>query len=168
LSAKINEVAAEQCPELLLDMTTALSQAHGFELLWGAPYNPKFAAVELLWAFSKNRVAREYSPSRSLTATATDLYTAWYGGETRRTKKVLEPFTATTAYKFQVRAEVEMNRWIELHGGDVGLSGTVGDLTDTGVPGDAADNACSGGDSDVEDGDYADDGMGDAAAELDD
>jgi hypothetical protein len=73
-----------------------------------------------------------------------------------------------TAYKFQVRAEVEMNRWIELHGGDVGLSGTVGDLTDTGVPGDAADNACSGGDSDVEDGDYADDGMGDAAAELDD
>ena len=168
LAAKINEVAAEQCPELLLDMTTALSQAHGFELLWGAPYNPKFAAVELLWAFSKNRVAREYSPSRSLTATATDLYTAWYGGETRRTKKVLEPFTATTAYKFQVRAEVEMNRWIELHGGDVGLSGTVGDLTDTGVPGDAADNACSGGDSDVEDGDYADDGMGDAAAELDD
>ena len=67
-----------------------------------------------------------------------------------------------------MRAEVEMNRWIELHGGDVGLSGTVGDLTDTGVPGDAADNACSGGDSDVEDGDYADDGMGDAAAELDD
>ena len=58
--------------------------------------------------------------------------------------------------------------WIELHGGDVGLSGTVGDLTDTGVPGDAADDAGSGGDSDVEDGDYADDGMGDAAAELDD
>ena len=83
-------------------------------------------------------------------------------------KKILEPFTATTAHKFQVRAEVEMNRWIELHGGDVGLSGTVGDLTDTGVPGDAADDAVSGGDSDVEDGDYADDGMGDAAAELDD
>ena len=115
-----------------------------------------------------NRVAREYSPSRSLTATATDLYTAWYGGETRRTKKVLEPFTATTAYKFQVRAEVEMNRWIELHGGDVGLAGTVHNLTDTGAPGGAADDAGSGGDSDVEDGDYADDGMGDAAAELDD
>ena len=47
-------------------------------------------------------------------------------------------------------------------------AGTVGDLTDTGVPGDAADDAGSGGDSDVEGGDYADDGMGDAAAELDD
>ena len=171
LAAKINEVAAEQCPELLLDITTALSQVHGFELLWGAPYNPKFAAVELLWAFSKNRVARQYSPSRSLPETATDLYTAWYGGETRRTKEVIGPFTATTAHKFQVRAEVEMNKWIELHGEGVGLSGTVGDLTDTGVPGgdgDAAEGVGGDGDGDVEDYGGADDDMDDAAAELED
>ena len=44
----------------------------------------------------------------------------------------------------------------------------VHNLTDTGAPGGAADDAGSGGDSDVEDGDYADDGMGGAAAELDD
>ena len=98
------------------------------KLLWGAPYNPKFAAVELLWAFLENRVARGCPPPLPAQAAVADLYTAWYGGETRRTKKILEPPTATTAHKFQVGAGVEMNRWVELHGGGVGLPGTVNDL----------------------------------------
>ena len=74
-------------------------------------------------------------------------------------------------HKFQVRAEVEMNKWIELHGEGVGLSGTVGDLTDTGVPGgdgDAAEGVGGDGDGDVEDYCSADDDMDDAAAELED
>jgi len=36
--------------------------------------------IELVWAFSKNRVAWEYQPDRTITQTAQDLYTAWYGG----------------------------------------------------------------------------------------
>ena len=40
----------------------------------------------------------------------------------------LTPFSAERSAKFVVRSQAEMNTWIERHGADVGLSGTVHNL----------------------------------------
>ena len=118
----------------------------GWEILWGAPCCPKFASVELLWAFSKNRVAWEYTVNRTIPQVASDLYSAWYGGTGRRSGRPLTAFSALTAQKFITRTETEMNKWIDKYGSDVGLSGTISDLVVEDV-GDAADGDLVGGES---------------------
>ena len=82
-------------------------------------------------------------------------YAAWYGGTGRHSGRELTPFSAERSAKFVVRSQVEMNSWIEKHGADVGLSGTVHNLgvqdTDGAVDGDLVSDSDD--DDDESDGD---------------
>jgi len=140
LGAAILAHAQEHCPQRLVNQTQKTAELYDFELLWGAPYCPKFAVIELLWAFAKNRVAWEYEPGRKVKELAEDVFNAFYGGTGRRSGKELCPFSGRTAKKFIARTHRAMNEWIALYGEEVKLSGTVADLK-VGAVDDANDGA---------------------------
>ena len=114
--------AKKSCPERLLDELEAEFDKHGFELIFTAPYTPKFNPIEAVWAYTKNDVAYQYKPKRSLELTACDIYTRWYGGTGRGDKKPKSGLTPIIAQKMVSHCQDEMNKWIEQHGDSTGIS----------------------------------------------
>jgi hypothetical protein len=52
---------------------------HGHQLLYTPPYQPNLQPIEMVWAYTKNYVARQYQPRRSMTLLQEDVMKGFYG-----------------------------------------------------------------------------------------
>ena len=55
----------------------------GYELIFTVPYWAKSQPAELCWAYTKNYVAREYHPGRSMSQLRDHIKRGFYGGRKR-------------------------------------------------------------------------------------
>ena len=133
LADAVWRAAKQRNPERCNTILENIADEFCFLLLWGAPYSPKFAIVERIWGFSKNSVAALYHPDRTISGTAVDLFMTWYGGMNMKTGDTLEGLTASTVSKMHASCIRDMNDYIAKHGQAMGLSGTIGDLTDAAI-----------------------------------
>ena len=124
------------CKERLQDeIEVEFGKHDGYELIFTAPYTPKFNSIEMVWAYTKGDVAYQYKPSRTLSDTAIDIYTRWYGGTGAVDQKLKTGLTPVMAQKFVSHCKAEMNLWIDEYGESTGISGNIDAL----VVGDAYD-----------------------------
>lgn len=56
---------------------------------------PKFQPIERCWGYCKNGVAEEWTAARKLCDTHDQLLDMWYGGTSKKTKKVREAITGS-------------------------------------------------------------------------
>ena len=110
-----------------------MADEFGFQLLWGAPYCPKFAVIERVWGFTKNAVAWLYRPGRNILETAVDVYMTWYGGTDQKSGDEIDILQSAAVAKMHASCVKDMNEYIDKHGQAMGLSGTIGNLTDTAI-----------------------------------
>lgn len=96
-----------------------LFEAKQWELLWTPPYTPTLQPIELLWAFSKGRVAKQFDTKRSVQQTRLQYFEALYGTETR------EGYTSELCKSHIEHCHGWANKYIE---NDPKLSGTIDDL----------------------------------------
>ena len=133
LADAVWRAAKERNPERCNNILENMAVEFGFQLLWGAPYCPKFAIIERVWGYSKNAVAWCYRNSRTISDTAIDLFTVWYGGFDPKTGEEIEGLSSSTVLKMHRSCIRDMDDYIEKYGQAMGLSGTIGDLTDAAI-----------------------------------
>ena len=117
LAEAVHCEALFSCKERLQDEIEVEFRKHdGYELIFTAPYTPKFNPIEMVWAYTKGDVAYQYKPSRTLSDTAIDIYTRWYGGTGAVDQKLKTGLTPVMAQKFVSHCKAEMNLWIDEYG----------------------------------------------------
>ena len=126
LAEAVHCEALHKCPDRLRDeIEVEFAKHDGFELLFTAPYTPKFNPIEVVWAYTKNDVAYQYHVDRTLAHVAIDIYNRWYGGTGRRDQRSKGGLDAVLAQKMAAHCEREMDDWISKWGESVGISGTI-------------------------------------------
>ena len=100
-------------------------------LLWTRPYCPDLQPIEIFWAVGKNNVATNHYDKRSMKQTVYDLREGWYGTppEDRNVDPNRPPVSAVRCNRLVAKSikcanEIFIPMWK-----DLGLSGTIGNLT---------------------------------------
>ena len=118
----------EHAPKKLMSELEKIFDAQpGWKLVFTPPYEPKFQPIELVWRHSKNEVASDYFPGRSLAQTHESLLRAWYGGERLRPCSELYRYggiTKAMCGKWIFESERWMDNFIEKE--STRLEGKVG------------------------------------------
>ena len=98
----------------------------GWQLIWTPPYMPTLQPIELLWAFSKGRVAAKFETDRSVEETRMQYFDALYGDG-----KGDRGYTAKLCRDHIRHCHDWCNKYIS---DDPKLSGTIYDLETNTIP----------------------------------
>lgn len=108
-------------PETQKGKLAELFEEKQWELLWTPPYMPQLQPIELLWAFSKQRVAKQFNTKRSVQQTRDQFFDALYGTAART------GYTSELCKSHIEKCHSWANTYIE---SDPKLSGTIDNLVE--------------------------------------
>ena len=112
-----------------------------FDIIWTPPYCPQVQPIELLWAYVKNRIARDWYTGRNMKGLLEQLFVVFYGGDRRpfglwENALVYKPVDGELCQKIVGHTHKECQILIDR---DEFLGGTIERLTFNGAPATLAD-----------------------------